>query len=823
MSTLREKRQAKKERKQRWKAAKKERRAQEKAFYRDAPARVRIWQLYLKKPLFALLILALAAGLVIPAAVPFVQVMIQESVMAFYDTQRRNPVDREKILELSPLDETGAEKIAALPPVDAGDTWTICVYIVGSNLEDMGENDLSDVTSMQMLQTKQSLIEENQQRRLENLDRFTKELTASGLALPEYLYEPVRPVASSTVVTEDVVVADRQGAASADIEEMASGVWSDNIQLVIQTGGARRWSNGMINPNRTQRFLYRSGEFQMVDELPIQPSYEAGTLADFMDFCRTQYPADHQMLVLWNHGGGAFGYGNDSICGGLFSLKDVRSALEQVYAPDAENPPFDVIGFDACLMSSLEVTHALDGFADYYAVSEEVEPGDGWDYGPWLQAMTDDPTMSPARIAQAIADSYTDFYMTCNVNVGMLSNSDVTFSVLDAKKCHELYEAYCDLAKAQLKDAAEDLGVLSELGRCANKATRYAGSGATIINTVDLGGYVDCLIDSYPAECSRIKDLLGEAVLYHRENGSVCDSQGISVYIPAAVDSASGLIYFLDYVYDISEDDSITALYYYKMAGCLNEELLAHVQTMTDVQPKILNTAAFRAFALSKPAMEEEGYSIPISQELQDMLQSYDVEVSQYDRDAQTITNYGIDELAYLDGEGNLCSAFDGQWIFLDNTPLAVEVVSATASAVEYRSKVLYNGKTAYLSFAYDRDSEEFTLTDVREIPSDEEDANYLMNTRSGTQPLAGSKITPVYTVDNLETGDRSEEQGDTVKIGKSTGISLKALPSGYYLSTIVIGDQRGDTYYSAVVGETVSHGRVTDRAVDTAFFGRAY
>ena len=60
-------------------------------------------------------------------------------------------------------------------------------------------------------------------------------------------------------------------------------------------------------------------------------------------------------------------------------------------------------------MSTIEVTHAPDGFASFYCLSEELMPGDGWDYTPILQAMTDDPTMSPAGVAQTVADSYIDF------------------------------------------------------------------------------------------------------------------------------------------------------------------------------------------------------------------------------------------------------------------------------------------------------------------------------------------------------------------------------------------------------------------------------
>jgi hypothetical protein len=277
----------------------------------------------------------------------------------------------------------------------------------------------------------------------------------------------------------------------------------------------------------------------------------------------------------------------DSIYGGMFSLKDIRAALESVYQPDAEKPAFDIIGFDACLMSCLEVTKTLDGFADYYCLSEESIPGDGWDYAPWLQAMSDDPTMSPAKVCREIADSYTDYYMIQNINVPLFENN-VTFAVLDAHKTGELYEAYGELAKAQLKDAVSDLGTLAEIGRCGRKATRYGDTAANVFNTADLGNYVDYMVDSYPDECAKIKELLGETVLYHRDSGALCDSTGIAVYLPTEVNTLSGLSYYLDYIYNISEDDNVRALYYYKQAGCLNKELKKQVKTLLERSEKKL-------------------------------------------------------------------------------------------------------------------------------------------------------------------------------------------------------------------------------------------
>ena len=804
-----------------WKAEKKARRAELKARYQYAPGLTRFWNLYAKKPVKFLFYLALIAGLCSTVSAENLISLIQPVIMSYYDANKDKPQPKEKIYAESPLDEEGAARIDAIAPVDADDTWTICVYFVGSNLEDMNENDLSLLTSLQTAELARAYSETSRNKLLRQLARFAEEMDEYGLEMPSYLYEPVKPVASSTVVTQDVVVADRPGCASTDIEELTSGLWSDRIRIVIQTGGAKRWSNQMINPNRTQRFLYENGEFTELESLPLQPAARVETLADFLRFCKENYRSDHQMLVLWNHGSGAFGYGQDSITGELLSLNDIRAALSSVYRPDRANPAFDIIGFDACLMSSLEVTHALDGFADYYALSEETEPGDGWDYGPWLQAMTDDPTMSPARVAREIADTYTDYYMTHNLNVGSLAHNDVTFSVLDAKKCAELYDAYLELARAQLVAAAEDIGVLAEIGRCADKSTHFVSSMYTVMNTVDLANYVDYMVDSFPEACSRVKELVGEAVLYHRENGSLSDAEGISVYIPGTIDSVAGIKYLLDYVDGIAEDDSVRALYYYKVAGCLNGELLEHVATLTDKKPKTLDPALFRQFTRLTPDMEADGFSLPVGEELQGMIQDYQFELGSYDEDAWTVTYYGRDNSPVLDGDGALVCGFDGTWFCLDGVPLAVEVASNSASSVEYRAKVLYNGKEAYLIFDYDRDTGDYTIDSVRQIPGSDDAINYLSNTRSRIELEPGSKITPLYVVDNFDTNESSEQEGKTVKLKESSKITRKALPDGYYLSFAVISDQRSENYCSAVVGQTVSGGRVTDREVDTRFLGR--
>ena len=554
----RKERLTRKEKRARWKAAKRAKKQEQREYYRYAPWPKKVWNLWLKKVLKVVMVLLLIVGVLAANMETIFNEIVVPILRTSIMEQRNKPLSEEQkkqIYELSPIDEEGAARIDALPKSKADETWTISVYIVGADLEDDTENDLSYVTTVMTRDAAQDAANESRMATMDRLNRYNTELADNGLELPKFFYYPDVPVASSTVVTQDVHVSERTGMASADISELTSGVWGDNIQIVIQTGGATHWTNDLINPNRTQRFLYKGGKFTEVADLPLQPASEPDTLAGFLRFCRDEYPADHNMLVLWDHGGGPFGYGQDSIFGQMLSLKNIREALSSVYRPNSAKPAFDIIGFDACLMGCLEVTHALEGFASYYCLSEEVIPGDGWDYGPWLQALTDDPTMSPALVGRKIADSYTDYYVTQNINVPMLENN-TTFSVIDASKASELYDAYSALCRAQLVDAVQDLGVLADIGRCGVRATRYGVNHANVFNTADLGNYVDYTIDSYPEQSSRIKDLIKEAVLYHRDSGTLSDSTGMAVYIPTDVSDLNGLLYYLEYVYDICDSDS---------------------------------------------------------------------------------------------------------------------------------------------------------------------------------------------------------------------------------------------------------------------------
>ena len=240
-----------------WKDAKKKKREENKAYYQYAPWLSRVWNLYLKKPILAILIIAVLISVVSPAVTELWEEQISPLLSAAEWASKDNPLSAEdlpKIYEASPIDESGAARIDALPSVGKEETWTICVYLVGADLEDAGENDLSYVSFYLTRDLKAENQERSSARRAENVIRFTEELSANGLELLAFFYYPEKPVASSTFVTDDVIVSDRMGAASADIAEMTSGIWSDRYS----SRGPRCYSVYRLQQssadNRQQRF-----------------------------------------------------------------------------------------------------------------------------------------------------------------------------------------------------------------------------------------------------------------------------------------------------------------------------------------------------------------------------------------------------------------------------------------------------------------------------------------------------------------------------------------------------------------------------------------
>ncbi|NDD30553.1 MAG: hypothetical protein EB084_20020 [Proteobacteria bacterium] len=159
-----------------------------------------------------------------------------------------------------------------------------------------------------------------------------------------------------------------------DVNEI-EGVGSDsytNLVAQVDTGKA---CNRYLLQKDGDRSKINS---PVVESLGKANMSDPQTLADFISWGVKNYPAEHYMVVVSDHGNGWRGAVEDDSHGGWMSLPMLREGFEK--AQEATGRKLDIIGFDACLMASAEVTHELKDVADYMIVSQETEGADGWPY-----------------------------------------------------------------------------------------------------------------------------------------------------------------------------------------------------------------------------------------------------------------------------------------------------------------------------------------------------------------------------------------------------------------------------------------------------------
>ena len=192
------------------------------------------------------------------------------------------------------------------------------------------------------------------------------------------------------------------GAATADLNEMLYATLSDSVHVVIETGGASKWENNVIDADTNQRWLATGDGLQLVGDAGQQNMTDPATLTEFIQFCAENYPANRNILVFWDHGGGTLGgYGSDEhYPDGTMSLAQIDQALT-----DAD-VVFDWIGFDCCMMGTVETAFVAEKHADYLIASQRSEPGGGWYYTDWLNALSENPSMASPEVGKIIVDSF---------------------------------------------------------------------------------------------------------------------------------------------------------------------------------------------------------------------------------------------------------------------------------------------------------------------------------------------------------------------------------------------------------------------------------
>ena len=175
--------------------------------------------------------------------------------------------------------------------------------------------------------------------------------------------------------------------ASRDLETMKASVQEDkNTAVVVLAGGTTAWQNGFA-ADKDCIWQVKPGELALVEEGGQRNMGEAETLSAFLRKAKELFPAERYALIIWDHGGGPL----SGVC------FDERYNMDGLTLPELSaalaNSPFAAkklswIGFDACLMASVETACAVAPYAEYMIASQEPETGGSWNYA-FLRELAD--------------------------------------------------------------------------------------------------------------------------------------------------------------------------------------------------------------------------------------------------------------------------------------------------------------------------------------------------------------------------------------------------------------------------------------------------
>lgn len=583
-----------------------------------------------------------------------------------------------------------------------------------------------------------------------------------------------------------------QGSATGDIQQMLDAESSDNVRFVVQTGGTKKWINEVFNANEAERWLVQNQDMKKVGSVPLKNMGSSDNLSDFLKWGVKEYASEKMGVIFWDHGGGCIQgacvdelNNNDTL-----DMMEINSAFSDVY--ETMTDKFEFIGFDCCLMGTAEVANILASYARYFYGSEETEPGSGWDYTTFTNALVKNPSSNGGELGKVIVDS---FYNEC---ASVQQEQSCTLTVVDLSKIDDFVIAFNDFSKKLYESAGKDLkSVVKGVTSADNFGGNNKSEGYT--NMVDVGGII--------SQCSKTVDgsealtALKNCIVYNKNGSNHANASGLSVFYPLKVDDPKDLKtfskvtvspYYLSIVDMVAKgfsENGYSNSALFDSEGNWDNETENEGDDYFNYASEEGGESKLITFA-EKPKLSANG---TFGFKLDESGKAYTSTVSAIvlmNLDDDNLVELGetIDINADWEETGEVSDDFDGSWLGLpDGQLLAMYVVSTGEAGVVYTSPIFLNGKRTNLRILRTNESI------VVEGAWDGIDENG-MAAREITKLKEGDKIVPAYFSSDANSDKTSELKGKEYKWAKDSTITFNTMPAGDYYYGFCIEDIFGDT-----------------------------
>ena len=345
---------------------------------------------------------------------------------------------------------------------------------------------------------------------------------------------------------------------------------SDDINVIVETGGTLTWNNGDnyfssdsvndidIENDNLGRFQVKHNEIIELDSVDLQSMGSAQTLADFISWGMEEYPAERYMFVMWDHGY-TEPYGNmehDEIfyengSGNMVNCMEVNVdqneyyndclTLDEVRAGFADaGAHFDLIAFNTCLSGSMEIASAVAPYADYMVASEEVIPAIiGIPMG-YISYLSENPDCETADLGNEIltlyeqaVNDYTAQYASDEGVCNLFATS--TMSMIDLSCMEQIDELMGDFWE-RLYYTSYNSAEFSTVINIASKCENYGSEGNIPGNLIDFRAFLND-IGSVFTDTDVDEELLSliDDNVVSVSGRARSNSYGMSIFFPSAL------------------------------------------------------------------------------------------------------------------------------------------------------------------------------------------------------------------------------------------------------------------------------------------------
>jgi hypothetical protein len=346
-------------------------------------------------------------------------------------------------------------------------------------------------------------------------------------------------------------------------------------------------------PDDSKVLYIKKGTSEEIPLSDVHPSWtsevnmgDPETLTIMSKWTFDNYPADKQIILLSNHGGGWRGIcWDDTSDGDNLDLDDLKTSMADISSYFGRK--IDILATEACLVGGIEFAYSIYEHADYFIGSQAFSFGaentteggfivGNWQYDVMWRELIENPDMTPKQFCQVIIENFNQYGpWRAPPDIPKTESSD-TLSVIDTTQIKNVVVA-ADRLASSLKSVfpIRRERVMSALQVTEQFSGQFDFIGIAYFTNIDLWDFADKVssiiaLSDVKDAAAAVKTAVDSAVIFERHGndpteGDHVNAHGLSIYMPQRASEYNEKYDNIDFSKDTQWDEFIKA--YWRMPG----------------------------------------------------------------------------------------------------------------------------------------------------------------------------------------------------------------------------------------------------------------